>query len=73
MTELLKKAYSAESFRQDAHELVDILADHIESCHNNGEPVVLPYTAPNEHYRDWRAVFDSSGKLNNREFWTKML
>ncbi len=73
MTELLKRAYSPESFRKNAHELVDILADHIESCQNKNEPIVLPWTDPNEHYQDWKSFFESGDELSNHEFWNKLV
>ena len=52
----LTAAYSPEMFRQQAHALVDLLADHLERIETGTDPV-LPYTEPDEQLSYWQADF----------------
>lgn len=52
----LTDAYSPKTFRQQAHALVDLLADHLERAQARTGPV-LPYTEPDEQLAYWRADF----------------
>ena len=49
-------AYSPETFRQQAHALVDLLADHLDRAETGTDPV-LPYTEPDEQLAYWQADF----------------
>ncbi|XXF77502.1 aminotransferase class V-fold PLP-dependent enzyme [Myxococcaceae bacterium GXIMD 01537] len=57
-------AYDAERFRQQAHSLVDQLADHLASA-TRGEPPVLPWAPPAENVARFPADFpeEPSGEL----------
>lgn len=52
----LTAAYSPETFRQQAHALVDLLADHLARAEAGTHPV-LPYTEPDEQLAYWQADF----------------
>ena len=52
----LTDAYSPETFRQQAHALVDLMADHLARA-EAGTHSVLPYTEPNEQLAYWQADF----------------
>lgn len=52
----LTDAYSPETFRQQAHALVDLIADHLARAEAGTDPV-LPYTEPNEQLAYWQADF----------------
>jgi L-2,4-diaminobutyrate decarboxylase len=54
MTELLKKAYSSDSFRQDGHVLVDIIADYLAQAQNQTLTTVIPYQKPNDALHYWQ-------------------
>lgn len=50
----LQQAYSAENFRQDAHKLVDTLADYLNTAQNQTLETVIPYQSPEENLRFWQ-------------------
>ncbi|GAB3639466.1 pyridoxal phosphate-dependent decarboxylase family protein [Spirosoma arcticum] len=52
----LTDAYSPETFRQQAHALVDLMADHLARAEAGTHPV-LPYTEPDEQLAYWQADF----------------
>lgn len=52
----LLTAYSPETFRQQAHALVDLLADHLGRAEAGTDPV-LPYVEPDEQLAYWQADF----------------
>jgi len=56
MDNLLMAAYSPETFRQQAHALVDLLADQL-SQDMLAEAPVLPYAAPDDLLAYWEADF----------------
>ncbi|WP_338875702.1 aminotransferase class I/II-fold pyridoxal phosphate-dependent enzyme [Spirosoma sp. SC4-14] len=56
MDNLLTAAYSPERFRQQAHTLVDLLADQLNQDERSNEPV-LPYAEPDELLAYWQADF----------------
>lgn len=72
MTELLKKAYDPESFRKNAHELVDILADHL-AYSKTDDSRVLPWQKPGDHYHEWKAYFEDGEFKENAAFWKKIV
>lgn len=72
MTDLLKQAYDPEEFRKSAHELVDILADHLNSCFSKEEEKVLPWKDPNDHFQFWQDYLDTgNGNESQKEFWKR--
>ncbi len=52
----LTDAYSPETFRQQAHALVDLMADHLARA-EAGSASVLPYVEPDEQLAYWQADF----------------
>ncbi|WP_297702742.1 pyridoxal-dependent decarboxylase [uncultured Eudoraea sp.] len=65
--ELLKAAYSPEDFRENGHQLVDILADHLNKTRNKTSSKVINWEIPSEQYKFWNN-FLLNGKpsdLNN--------
>ena len=56
MTDLLAAASSPDLFRQQAHALVDLLADHLANAQSGANPV-LPYVEPDEQLAYWQADF----------------
>ena len=55
MTELLKKIYAADNFRKSGHEIVDIIADHLENSLNQDIPV-NDYKSPENQLAFWRNI-----------------
>lgn len=51
---LLQQAYDAEQFRNIGHELIDLLADHIETAQTASKEVVLPYQSPDKEFEFWK-------------------
>lgn len=65
--QLLKAAYSPEDFRENGHQLVDILADHLVKTMNKTSSKVINWEIPSEQYKFWND-FLLNGKpsdLNN--------
>lgn len=52
----LPNAYSPDTFRQHAHALVDLLADHLNQAQSGTAPV-LDYKSPDEQLAYWQADF----------------
>ncbi len=50
----LKSAYSAESFRQQGHQLIDILADHLNTNINETNPKVIHWDTPKNELEFWK-------------------
>ncbi len=54
MTDLLKLAYDPKNFRDQAHQLVDLIADHLEASLNQTEKIVLPWMDPDKRFLKWQ-------------------
>lgn len=54
MTDLLKRAYDPENFRDQAHRLVDLISDHLELSQNQNEKSVLPWMDPDQRLLKWQ-------------------
>jgi L-2,4-diaminobutyrate decarboxylase len=52
--QLLKAAYSPEDFRKNGHQLVDILADHLNKTMNRNSSKVISWETPGEEYEFWK-------------------
>lgn len=54
MTELLKKAYDAETFRKQGHELIDFLANHLKKMQSDtATSKVLNWIPPEDLFTKW--------------------
>ncbi len=74
MTDLLKRAYDPEEFRKSAHQLVDILADHLNSCLTKEEELVLSWKEPADQYAFWQEYLDNDQEQDSQsEFWNKTI
>ncbi|MGB5430632.1 pyridoxal phosphate-dependent decarboxylase family protein [Eudoraea sp.] len=65
--QLLQTAYSPEDFRQNGHQLIDLLAEHLDKSLNKSSSKVLNWENPSEEYKFWNN-FLFNGKpsdLNN--------
>ena len=65
MKNLLEKAYNVEDFRQQGHQLIDMLADYLANAQNNQDLPVLPYIAPDDNYEKWKTPFTKEGTGKN--------
>ena len=50
----LQQAYSAEHFREEAHRLVDQLADYLAAAQSQQLETVIPYQSPEENLLFWQ-------------------
>lgn len=58
MDNILDQAYSAESFRRQGHELIDILADYLaDATTDREEAKVIPWQDPERQLAYWRQDF----------------
>ena len=61
----LQQAFSPDSFRQNAHNLVDLLADYLEASQNQTLMSVIPYQEPDETLAFWQADYErGAGDVN---------
>lgn len=63
MDDKIAQAFDPEEFRRQGHELIDLLADHLqETLHPKENEQVLHYVPPNHLYKEWeeRLERDSS-------------
>jgi L-2,4-diaminobutyrate decarboxylase len=51
---LIEQAYSPSNFRQQAHQLVDVMADYLQSVQNQDEQTVIPFINPEESLNYWQ-------------------
>lgn len=66
MDSLLKNAFSPENFRQQAHNLVDILADYLAQAQTKELTTVIPYKDPEESLTFWQKDYEESkGDVSN--------
>ena len=68
----LQQAFSPDSFRQNAHTLVDLLADYLESAQNQTLESVIPYQEPDESLAFWQADYEQ-GVGNIEDFFKKTI
>jgi L-2,4-diaminobutyrate decarboxylase len=68
----LQQAFSPDIFRQNAHTLVDLLADYLESAQNQTLESVIPYQEPDESLAFWQADYEQ-GAGNIDDFFKKTI
>ena len=72
MQSLLQKAFSPDLFRQQAHSLVDVLADYLEQTQNGSMETVIPYKDPEESLEFWQEDYQK-GQGDLQEFFSKTI
>jgi L-2,4-diaminobutyrate decarboxylase len=70
---LLQQVYSPQQFRQQAHELVDVLADYLTSVANGTEAKAIPYQLPEDSLAFWEADFKKGVSENPADFFKTLL
>ncbi len=68
----LTQAYSSEHFRNEAHQLVDVLADYLTKAQNQTLETVIPYRLPQENLQFWQEDFEQ-GKGDPISFFEKVI
>jgi L-2,4-diaminobutyrate decarboxylase len=68
----LQQAFSSGDFRKNAHNLVDILADYLESAQNQTIKDVIPYQEPDEALAFWHADYEQNDR-NVLDFFKKTI
>ncbi|MFC2107365.1 pyridoxal phosphate-dependent decarboxylase family protein [Bacteroidota bacterium] len=69
----LNNAYDPEEFRKKGHQLIDMLADYMQSCLSNGDFPVLPWQEPAEQEKYWKEFFNSDKNLDVDDFFQDFL
>ncbi|MDP5120115.1 MAG: aminotransferase class I/II-fold pyridoxal phosphate-dependent enzyme [Spirosomaceae bacterium] len=73
MTPTLKTAYNPENFRQQAHSLVDQLADYLEKVQSQPNDVLaIPFEEPESTYEYWKEDYQA-GKGEVSDFYEKVI
>jgi L-2,4-diaminobutyrate decarboxylase len=68
----LEKAYSPENFRDQAHKLVDHLADYLSEVLSRNHQVI-PYKTPEESLAYWQADFNEGPNEDTSVFFNKVI
>lgn len=68
----LQQAFSPDAFRQNAHILVDLLADYLESAQNQTLESVIPYIEPDESLAFWQTDYEQ-GVGNVEDFFKNVI
>lgn len=72
MESSLQKAFSPDLFRQQAHTLVDLLADYLEQTQNGSLETVIPYQEPEESLAFWQEDY-KQGQGDVADFFSKTI
>jgi L-2,4-diaminobutyrate decarboxylase len=72
MQSRLQKAFSTDLFRQQAHSLVDLLADYLEQAQSSAFETVIPYKDPEENLAFWQEDYEQ-GQGDVMEFFSKTI
>ncbi len=70
---LIEKAYSPDSFRNQAHQLVDLMADYLQSVQSQSEKTVIPFKNPAESLKYWQADFEKGIDENPLNFFQDVI
>ncbi|MEN8119071.1 MAG: aminotransferase class I/II-fold pyridoxal phosphate-dependent enzyme [Bacteroidota bacterium] len=73
MTDLLKKAYNPEDFRKLGHEIVDLLADYLQSQKNDKKQKVLPWQNPDILLSKWQNDFQNNNNQSIKYLYSELL
>ena len=74
MSELIRKAYDSEHFRQQGHQLVDLLADYFNNMQSEAPSgKVLNYVSPEDLYQRWQADLQQVPHEDEMAFFKTML
>jgi L-2,4-diaminobutyrate decarboxylase len=73
LSPLLQNAYSPEQFRQQAHELVDVLADYLSNVESRKETKAIPYELPEHSLEFWENDFEEGIVENPISFFKTIL
>lgn len=57
ISSLLNQAFDVQAFRTWGHELIDLLANHLQDAHTNPDFPVLPYHSPEKELEYWQQDF----------------
>lgn len=69
----LHKVFSPEAFRQQAHQLIDTLADYLVDIQNDTNIPVMPYQTPEDSLAFWQKDFAEGTNENPLEFFRKVI
>ena len=58
-TALLEQAFDVPNFRTWGHQLIDLLADHLQNIHTDPDALVLPYQTPEKELEFWQQDFQA--------------
>ena len=68
----LQKVYAPESFREQAHQMVDLLADCL-SASQSAENQTIPYQSPEENLAFWQKDFEEGINENPNIFFKNVI
>lgn len=74
MTPLLKQAYNPENFRQQGHDLINLLADYLQNIQaKDNKTKVLNWQNPEALVKKWTADLATAPNPNMHHFFTEVI
>jgi L-2,4-diaminobutyrate decarboxylase len=73
MNSIIAEAMSPVNFRNQAHEMVDMLADYLENSQKENYKTVIPYIKPEESLATWQADFDAGISSDPKALFSKII
>ncbi|HMQ48843.1 MAG TPA: aminotransferase class I/II-fold pyridoxal phosphate-dependent enzyme [Saprospiraceae bacterium] len=75
MDELLQAAYHPENFRKTGHQLIDLLANHLEHVQSGQRPKTIYFDRPDGAFEFWENQLsaESPEKLSSMDFFQEVL
>ena len=69
----LESVFNPDNFRQQAHELVDILSDYLQNAQNETLKTTLPWVEPEDSLAYWQADFQKPLLDNPNDFFKDVI
>ena len=73
MSDLISKIYDPSAFRQQGHQLIDLLADYLEKVQTRQEDIAIPYQTPDESLSFWLKELDAPLLNDPTAFFSEVL
>lgn len=70
---LIKKAYSSESFREEGHLLIEKIAEILDNANNGNESRTIPWITPAEQLQYWKSDFSNAGNDSLEQLWEHLV
>ncbi len=73
MPNLLSEIYTPQHFRENGHQLIDLLADYLENVETRRDETAIPYQTPDESLAFWQNELDAPVSNDPTAFFSEVL